>query len=325
MSSLGGISILRAFGSCSAANNGKWDLAFLLTLLEKPAPTCWAETSCCKRPPPSFFSAGVSEPCLGNVGLCKRSGPPRGGKMCAASPDHHQEGRGLSRARAEGPPTSLPSAPEARVNELLDLPCPRRSARAGVSRGPAKPPPPVKSLAGPEARVSVLPDLPGPCRSARSGVSRGPAKLSPHGASKPNSCAKPAGQAPCEAGRTGVPDKADAPISFRSWALRAHLKFIKARTPFSSFLSRTLHLSRRGVSTPASVVFPLPLPFPGCFRHSPSLGSRARARLAERRLLHVVVMCLNYLYQDCSFVPLELLQREPNKPQLRCLVASRRA
>ena len=30
-------------------------------------------------------------------------------------------------------------------------------------------------------------------------------------------------------------------------------------------------------------------------------------------------MCLNYLYQDCSFVPLELLQREPNKPQLRCM------
>ncbi|CAE7214730.1 hypothetical protein AK812_SmicGene44184 [Symbiodinium microadriaticum] len=43
------------------------------------------------------------------------------------------------------------------------------------------------------------------------------------------------------------------------------------------------------------------------------------APVSLTRLLHVVVMCLNYLYQDCSFVPLELLQREPNKPQLRCM------
>ena len=57
--------------------------------------------------------------------------------------------------------------------------------------------------------------------------------------------------------------------------------------------------------------------------------------VAERRLLHILVMALNFLHQDCHFVPLELLQRPPNVPQARCLsylgplsghtVASRRA
>ena len=127
-----------------------------------------------------------------------------------------------------------------------------------------------------------------------------------------------ASHAPPEVGRASIPEPGvDAPLSFRSWALRAHLKFIKARTPFSAFLSQSLHLCRRGVSAPAHVLFPLPLPFPAIFRSRPSLSSRRRAVVAERRLLHVLVMALNFLRQDCHFVPLGLLQRPPNKPHAR--------
>ena len=128
------------------------------------------------------------------------------------------------------------------------------------------------------------------------------------------------GHAPQEVGRPSIPDpRVDAPLSFRSWAFRAHLKFIKARTPFSAFLSRTLHLCRRGVCAPAHVLFPLPLPYPAIFQSRLALSSRRRAVVAERRLLHILVMALNFLHQDCHFVPLELLQRPPNAPQARCL------
>ncbi|CAE7243857.1 mok12 [Symbiodinium necroappetens] len=89
----------------------------------------------------------------------------------------------------------------------------------------------------------------------------------------------------------------------------------EARTPFSAFLSRTLHLCRRGVCAPAHVLFPLPLPHPAIFQSCLALSSRRRAVVAERRLLHVLVMALNFLHQD----PLELLQRPPNEPQARCL------
>ncbi|CAE7762310.1 mok12 [Symbiodinium sp. CCMP2592] len=100
---------------------------------------------------------------------------------------------------------------------------------------------------------------------------------------------------------------------------RAGVPF-KARTPFSYFLSRTLHLCRRGGSPPASVLFPLPVPYPGMFRSTSFVGSRRRTLTAERRLLHILVMALNYLlYNDCSFVPVHLLQREPNRAQWRCL------
>ena len=131
--------------------------------------------------------------------------------------------------------------------------------------------------------------------------------------------ALPVESLPAHSGRASVPLKVDAPISFRSWASSAHLKFIKARTPFAYFLFKTLHLCRCGDDTPASVLFPLPVPFPGSFRSLPSLGSRKRTLVAERRLLHVLVMALNYLYNDCSFVPLGLLRREPNPSQRRCL------
>ena len=132
------------------------------------------------------------------------------------------------------------------------------------------------------------------------------------------------GQAPLEVGCPSVPDpRVDAPLSFRSWALRAHLKFIKARTPFSACLSQTLHLCRRGVCAPAHVLFPLPLPHPAIFQSRSSLSSRRRAVVAERRLLHILVMALDFLHQDCHFVPLELLQRPPNEPQARCLPTSR--
>ena len=33
----------------------------------------------------------------------------------------------------------------------------------------------------------------------------------------------------------------------------------------------------------------------------------------------MLVMAFNYLYNDCSFVPLGLLRREPNPSQRRCL------
>ena len=116
---------------------------------------------------------------------------------------------------------------------------------------------------------------------------------------------------------SSVPDpRVDAPISFRTWATSAHLKFIKARAPFSAFLSKTLHLSRRGVNAPASVLMPLPVPYPAIFRARRGLSSRRRAVV---RLLRILVMALNFIYWDCAFVPCELLCRPCNGPQAHAL------
>ena len=45
------------------------------------------------------------------------------------------------------------------------------------------------------------------------------------------------------------------------------------------------------------------------------MSSRRRATLGIKRVLHVLVMALNFIHQDCAFVPLRLLRSPPNTAQ----------
>ena len=71
---------------------------------------------------------------------------------------------------------------------------------------------------------------------------------------------------------------------------------------------------------PADVLYPLPVPYAGVFDREPSsASSRRRAKCGHQRLLHLVVMALNFVYHDMAFVPQRLLQRPPNRAQSACL------
>ena len=77
--------------------------------------------------------------------------------------------------------------------------------------------------------------------------------------------------------------------AFPRWILRA-------RSTFSWILARTFSLRCRG-STPASVVFPLPLMDFGLFQWSgPKLSRRRWASVVRKRLLHVIIVALNFLH-----------------------------
>lgn len=92
---------------------------------------------------------------------------------------------------------------------------------------------------------------------------------------------------------------------------------LKCRTPFSGFLAKTFRISRCGPS-PASVVFPLPLPQLGLFRGSgPRLGRRRWISLCRKRILHVVVVALNFLHFGFRPDVLPLLGRCPNSLHLK--------
>ena len=92
---------------------------------------------------------------------------------------------------------------------------------------------------------------------------------------------------------------------------------LKARTPFSGFFAKSFHISRCG-SSPASVVFPLPLPQLGLFRGSgPKLGRRRWISLCRRRILHLLVVALNFLHFGFRLDILPLLGRRPNSLQLK--------
>ena len=71
-------------------------------------------------------------------------------------------------------------------------------------------------------------------------------------------------------------------------------------------------------------MFPLPVPYPGCFAGGNSgLSKRKCQQLAMRRLLHVSVLVVNFLYLG-RFATLEEIGRHPNQLQKRCFERLRR-
>ena len=107
-------------------------------------------------------------------------------------------------------------------------------------------------------------------------------------------------------------------ISFRRLLACVPRWVLATRTQFSSFLARSFHVSRKGSSLP-SAVYPLPIPQVGIFasQRIPKLSKRRWLSLCMRRALHVIVMALNYLHNDCQPVPMAKLGRRPNLVQMR--------
>eukprot|EP00435_Cladocopium_sp_Y103_P051714 s1965_g16.t1 len=75
----------------------------------------------------------------------------------------------------------------------------------------------------------------------------------------------------------------------------------------------------RDVQSSSTTIYPLPAPHPGCFcRSGLKLNRRKLEVLARKRLLHVVVFCLNYFYLG-RYPTLAELERRPDANQLECL------
>ena len=104
---------------------------------------------------------------------------------------------------------------------------------------------------------------------------------------------------------------------------------LRSNSHFSRFLARTFHVQKSG-SCPSSAVFPLPVPEHGVFdsQRSPKLNGLKWKKLAMKRALHVVVMALNFLYNNLRPPCVGLLGRRPNLVQrkifshLRTLIAA---
>ena len=103
-------------------------------------------------------------------------------------------------------------------------------------------------------------------------------------------------------------------VSFRAWAMSLVPRILRTRAPFAAALLPTLHISW---SKPASAhaLFPLPVPFPGIFKQVPGASGRVRGVVARRRVVHVIVVALNYLHAGRAPTPAHLLRRRPNSAQ----------
>ena len=90
---------------------------------------------------------------------------------------------------------------------------------------------------------------------------------------------------------------------------------LTTRTMFAAILARTFHIQPRGVSSP-TVVFPLPLMDFNLFSKGHGrLCKKKWIPLLRRRLVHMVIVALNYLEGALSMSNIHLLGRQPNGTQ----------
>ena len=92
---------------------------------------------------------------------------------------------------------------------------------------------------------------------------------------------------------------------------------LRSRTEFSGHLARSFSVKRSGVPAAHTAVFPLPIPFVGCFQESgPGLSKKKLRVLAQKRLVHMIVIVLDYLYLG-RFPSCSELGRQPSELQER--------
>lgn len=112
-------------------------------------------------------------------------------------------------------------------------------------------------------------------------------------------------------------DLSSSSISFHNMCASFPRWILLTRTPFAAFLAKSFHIQRCG-SAPASVVFPLPLAETGLFSGSgPKLPCKKWTSLVRRRILHVVIVALNFLHDGFNPDTIKMLGRCPNLAQSR--------
>ena len=111
----------------------------------------------------------------------------------------------------------------------------------------------------------------------------------------------------------------DLQMSLPKWCALLVANVLKTRTPFASYLSRSISLSQGGRSTLAPTFFPVPVPYLGAFHGMPAGLSSSKRRLIHlKRAVHTICMGLNFWHSGGTFEEESLLQREPNRLH-RCL------
>ena len=103
-------------------------------------------------------------------------------------------------------------------------------------------------------------------------------------------------------------------FSFKTWCSKLYSYVLRSRSSFASFLKYSTQVLPSSTMSPASSLFPLPVPRFGIFARR-SQGSRERRRKAAHRAFHCVIMALNFWHSDFAFVPSEVLARRPNPAQ----------
>ena len=100
-------------------------------------------------------------------------------------------------------------------------------------------------------------------------------------------------------------------ITFRQFAASLPRWILDSRTRFSSFLARSFKAQSSGLG-PTSAVFPIPLPDFGLFLSSGPQLPKASWSLCRKRIIHTLVVALNYVHFGLKPVSIAELGRQPS-------------
>ena len=117
----------------------------------------------------------------------------------------------------------------------------------------------------------------------------------------------------------------DLSVPFVSALASLPRRVLRCNTKFSRFLRATFCLQRSSLPASSSALFPLPVPFPGVFGGSgPKLAQKRCKSLMIKRGIHVIAMCLNYVFCGGKWTPPAELRRSPSSLQLAAFDRVRR-
>ena len=108
-----------------------------------------------------------------------------------------------------------------------------------------------------------------------------------------------------------LPSRVDrkSSLSISRWCSMLVTSVFRCRASFSQFVRHAISLHRDDKSSGSSV-FPLPLPFVGVFAKMPlGLSSARRAKVHFRRAVTIIVLALNFWWNDSHFVTDDCLRR----------------
>ena len=106
-------------------------------------------------------------------------------------------------------------------------------------------------------------------------------------------------------------------MTFVRWAICLPRWVLATRNDYAWHLARSFSVKWHG-SAMRSAVFPLPVPFPGCFDGGGPWLSRSRMKvLAQKRVVHLIVVALNFMHLRRFATDFEL-RRFPNRAQQLC-------
>ena len=100
--------------------------------------------------------------------------------------------------------------------------------------------------------------------------------------------------------------------SLYAWSRRILKEVLSSRTSFSYYVLRCI-LSLRGAreGPTATALFPIPLPVMDVWSGPTGLGAMRRERIAYKRVLHLVIMALNFVHAECPLKSITFLRRRP--------------